>query len=131
MNKTYFRTIVAAGLILSVISLLIPFLPEILPQTLAGYTENRNTHSFYWFDFDFIWVYFVISCVYLIAIVANITLLFFKPWARPTFTVAIIICYLATLYYGVEVYSTLEATLDSLVTLIDGVIIALLYFFTD
>ncbi len=70
----------------------------------------------------------MILCVFLIAIVANIALFFFKSWAKPTFTVAILFCLLSTLYYQPQIFSALEAALYSIVSLIDGLIIALIYF---
>jgi hypothetical protein len=118
MNKTYFRYIVAASLVLPAISILIPFLPDYQSHELANFENNQ----------DIIWFDFVILCVFLIAIVANIALFFFKSWAKPTFTVAILFCLLSTLYYQPQIFSALEAALYSIVSLIDGLIIALIYF---
>ena len=59
---------------------------------------------------------------------ANIGLLFFARWARPVFSMCVIGASLATAFDGPFVATALEATIYELGLLLDGFIIALMYF---
>ena len=60
--------------------------------------------------------------------VISVGLLYFKNWARQGFSVLIGLSIVAPIIYGISVVTELEAIIGQALTLVDGAILALMYF---
>ena len=122
MTKNYFRAIVIISIVyLIVAGVLVLNFNQVLPPELDAYAYEQSNEVFELISFAGFMVAFMAGA-------ANIGLLFFARWARPVFSMCVIGASLATAFDGPFVATALEATIYELGLLLDGFIIALMYF---
>ena len=122
MTKKEFRTILALSLVfLLVAGVVILFFNQTLPPELGAFVEAGLEE-----DFTFIEILgFVVA---LLAVAANIGLLFFARWSRPVFAAGVVASCIVTAFNGPFVATALEESIYEVGLLLDGFIIALTYF---
>jgi len=62
------------------------------------------------------------------ALVASVGLLFFARWARPIFSVGVLVTTAGTIFSGPLVQSSLETAIFEVGMVLDGALIAVMYF---
>lgn len=122
MNKYHFRILVGISLVMIIpMTVAILIAEKQLPVELATYVKND-------FEKDMSVIEIAIGLFGLIAIAANIGLLFFANWARHLFAVFVILSSLCTLFLGASVQTAFENTISEFIMIIDGMIIGIIYF---
>ena len=122
MTKKQFRILVVVDVLLSLLLFCGgPFLDDQLPQILKDFLENQNKTMSAGLSL-------IMFIVVIITFIANIELVFFGRVARIVFTVGTVVLTIGTLCYGPVVQSAISNTLQQIVSILDGAIIALMYF---
>ena len=121
MTKNQFRAIVSASIILLVSAgVVVLGFNQDLPPELASFVDaelEKDLTAVDIFGFG----------AALLAVAANIGLLFFARWSRPVFVIGVLSATAATAFAGPFVATAREAAVYEFGLLLDGFIIALAY----
>lgn len=122
MNRTKFRSLCILGFLLLGFGVYATFSAEAnLPPDLAAYLDRR-------YESDLPVVDWVLGVFALGALVSMIGMLVLARWARPLFTVCVLTTTAGMVLSGPVVQSPMETAIYEVGTVLDGVLIALMYF---
>lgn len=122
MTKSQFKSLVAISWLLILAAIYAGIVAESqLPSVLNNYLEAE-------LEKDFTISEIVIFAFALAAMVSNIGLFFFARWARPVFATSVTITTAGMVFFGPTVQTALETSVYEVSLLIDGALIALIYF---
>uniref|UniRef100_UPI0005655053 hypothetical protein n=1 Tax=Saccharospirillum impatiens TaxID=169438 RepID=UPI0005655053 len=112
MNKTTFRLIVGASLLLLVLQIVaVSYLSPDMSPELMKVLQDASFHGF--------WP--ISAGIALASLVGQIGLLFFQTWARALFTLSVLLLLPFSLLDGPVVTTAVVATLDTLMVLLGPV----------
>ena len=121
MNKKIFRSIVILYIVSFIVTITTVLWDQSLPPELEAFNETQLDS----FNIEFASILLVLSYVHIAAIIG---LIIFAQWSRLAFTATVITSVIANLFMGPVVETALNTFLSEVVLLLDGLIVALLYF---
>jgi len=123
--KSLFRYLVLLSIALYAVWFIIPYFSA---QLYSSDTYDALSWAGFGATFSFE-ILTVISYGFLAMFgVVSLGLIYFKNWARLGFSVLIAFSVLAPIIYGISVETEVESFLGQVITLVDGVLLALMYF---
>ncbi len=122
MNKNYFRAIAIANLVFITIAVIFTInFPMTLPAELDNFVKIQHPKN------NTAYGYFILFVIVL-ALIANVGLIFLAKWSRTLFTLCTIILVLDILVNGPVVETAQDSFLSEIEAILTGIIIALAYY---